>query len=98
MKNKKGVIVKRQQTILQRLQKEKEVSVDQLANELGVSPLTIRRDLIEFENQGFVKRHYGGAKLIEGTLLKIRRWMSRLPPVRTERRITEESLQRRLQN
>ena len=59
MKNKKGVIVKRQQTILQRLQKEKEVSVDQLANELGVSSLTIRRDLIEFENQGFVKRHYG---------------------------------------
>ena len=70
MKNKKGVIVKRQQTILQRLQKEKEVSVDQLANELGVSPLTIRRDLIEFENQGFVKRHYGGAKLIEGTLFE----------------------------
>ena len=70
MKNKKGVIVKRQQTILQRLQKEKEVSVDQLANELGVSSLTIRRDLIEFENQGFVKRHYGGAKLIEGTLFE----------------------------
>lgn len=70
MKNKKGVIVKRQQTILQRLQKEKEVSVDQLANELGVSPLTIRRDLIEFENQGFVQRHYGGAKLIEGTLFE----------------------------
>lgn len=41
MKNKKGVIVKRQQTILQRLQKEKEVSVDQLANELGVSSLSL---------------------------------------------------------
>ena len=70
MKNKKGVIVKRQQTILQRLQKDKEVSVEQLAVELNVSPLTIRRDLIEFENQGFVRRHYGGATLIEGTLFE----------------------------
>ncbi len=70
MKNKKGVILKRQQIILQKLQKEKEVTVKDLVEELNVSPLTIRRDLEAFELKGVVKRYHGGATLIEGTLLE----------------------------
>ncbi len=68
MKNKRGVITKRQQVILQKLKDDKTVSVEILARKLNVSPLTIRRDLERFEKQGFVKRFYGGASLIEGTI------------------------------
>jgi len=66
MKNKKGVIANRKQAILQKLQTQREVSVDALAEELKVSQVTIRRDLENFEKRGFVERFYGGAKLIEG--------------------------------
>lgn len=70
MKNKKGVILKRQQLILQKLQRDKDITVKDLVDELGVSPLTIRRDLEAFELKGVVKRFHGGAKLIEGQLLE----------------------------
>ncbi|HAL74722.1 MAG TPA: DeoR/GlpR transcriptional regulator [Clostridiales bacterium] len=68
MKNKKGVIANRKQSILLKIQTDRDVSVDALAEELQVSPVTIRRDLESFEKQGFVKRYYGGARLIEGGL------------------------------
>lgn len=68
MKNKRGVITKRQQAILQKLKEDKKVSVEILARKLNVSTLTIRRDLEIFEKEGFVKRYYGGASLIEGTV------------------------------
>jgi DeoR family fructose operon transcriptional repressor len=37
------------------------VSLDMLAREFGVSTQTIRRDLIQLEQQGLVRRTYGGA-------------------------------------
>lgn len=46
------------------MQKQGRVLVDELALELQVSPLTIRRDLQYWEEQNAVERFYGGAKLI----------------------------------
>lgn len=37
------------------------VRVEELAQELGVSPITIRRDLVQLERQGLVCRTHGGA-------------------------------------
>ena len=65
MKNKKGVITKRQQEILQNLKDKKQVSVEILSRKLGVSPLTIRRDLEIFEKQGFIKKFYGETDFYE---------------------------------
>lgn len=55
--------LKRRQEILQRLEEQGEVSVQILAEEFGVSTMTIRRDLHFFAGQGIVETHYGGAHL-----------------------------------
>lgn len=68
MKSSKGIVYKRQQSILQHLKENRSVKVDDLAEELSVSPITIRRDLQLFEEKGIVERFYGGANLIEGAL------------------------------
>lgn len=51
----------RQQAILQRLREEGRVLAKALAESLGVSADTIRRDLIALEKKGFLKRTHGGA-------------------------------------
>lgn len=68
MKNKRGIIVKRQQLLLQKLKEDKTISVELMARKLHVSPLTIRRDFEIFEKQGFVKRYYGGASIVDGAV------------------------------
>ncbi len=68
MKNSKEIIRKRQQAILQRLKDERTVCVGDLVEELAVSPITIRRDLQTFEEQGLVNRFHGGATIIDGAL------------------------------
>lgn len=55
--------ISRRQRILQKLEEYGEVSVNALAQEFGVSPMTIRRDLHLFARQGIVETHYGGAHL-----------------------------------
>lgn len=68
MKSSKGIIHKRQRTILQRLKEEHTVHVGDLVEELEVSPLTIRRDLQAFEEQGLISRFHGGATIVDGAL------------------------------
>jgi DeoR/GlpR family transcriptional regulator of sugar metabolism len=51
----------RQQRILEALQMNAAVRVGELAESLGVSDETIRRDLAELGNEGAVSRTYGGA-------------------------------------
>ena len=51
----------RQQYILNLIKTEGTVTVSQLADELGVSELTIRRDLDQLEKKGLVERTHGGA-------------------------------------
>jgi DeoR/GlpR family transcriptional regulator of sugar metabolism len=54
-------ISKRRALIMQRLMKLNTVSVADLGRELGVSEMTVRRDLAELERMGYARRIHGGA-------------------------------------
>ena len=51
----------RQDKVLQKLSSEGKVIASKLALELGVSEDTVRRDLLELDQKGLLKRVYGGA-------------------------------------
>ncbi|WP_168120938.1 DeoR/GlpR family DNA-binding transcription regulator [Paenibacillus sp. HB172176] len=53
----------RKRTIVEKLRKDGKVQVDWLAEQLNVSPETIRRDLDRLEKEGKLKKVYGGAVL-----------------------------------
>ncbi|MGL5244186.1 MAG: DeoR/GlpR family DNA-binding transcription regulator, partial [Sarcina sp.] len=59
--------IERRQSIINIIQKQKRVLVPDLASQFSVTEETIRRDLEKLENQGVLKRTYGGAILNEGT-------------------------------
>lgn len=65
MKMKKEVVDARRKQIMQKIQSKGTVNVDELAEELNVTPLTIRRDLQYWEDKGAIERYYGGARLIQ---------------------------------
>ena len=67
-KNDIKLAAERQQKILQLVQVERVARVDGLSFELNVSSATIRRDLVELENQGTLHRVHGGAVAVEGRL------------------------------
>lgn len=54
-------VAERRSHILELLKKDKRVDVSALAERLGASPETIRRDLNEMEAEGFLVRTHGGA-------------------------------------
>lgn len=56
---------KRQEEILQLLEKEKSISVQKLAKLLFVSESSVRRDLSALEEMGKIHRTFGGAVLME---------------------------------
>jgi DeoR/GlpR family transcriptional regulator of sugar metabolism len=53
--------VDRRHRILERIAEEQTIHVGELARELGVSEMTIRRDIRRLERDGFVRQTYGGA-------------------------------------
>lgn len=53
--------VDRRRRILERIAAEQTIHVPELARELGVSEMTIRRDIRRLERDGFVRQTYGGA-------------------------------------
>ena len=65
MKMTKEVVDKRRKKIMQEIQVKGTVNVDELAAELNVTPLTIRRDLQYWEDMGAIERFYGGARLVQ---------------------------------
>lgn len=65
MKMNKEVVSTRRNKIMKEIQCSGQVYVENLADKLHVSPLTIRRDLQYWEELGAVERFYGGAKLIQ---------------------------------
>lgn len=64
MKFSKSVIQKRQNRILHYLEENRSADVTSLAERMGVSEITIRRDLDFFVEKGLVERYYGGVRLI----------------------------------
>lgn len=63
--------VERQRMILSYLAKNGNVSVVDLCNKYNVSEMTIRRDLTSLQNQGLLKRTYGGAIPTEPAFFEI---------------------------
>lgn len=63
--------IERRQKITQKLQQERKVYVNDLADLFQVTEETIRRDLKKLETQHFLKRSYGGAVLNEQTYTDI---------------------------
>lgn len=57
--------VKRQDQILRLLQEHKSIEVNYIAQTLGVTPTTIRRDLIHLEEEKLITRSRGFANLVE---------------------------------
>ena len=55
----------RRRTIADRIRRQSSVRLRELSAVLQVSDSTIRRDLEHLENQGLLKRTYGGAVLVE---------------------------------
>src|SRR5512135_3890754 len=53
--------VDRRHRILERVAEQQTIHVGELAVELGVSEMTIRRDITRLERDGFLRRTYGGA-------------------------------------
>jgi DeoR family transcriptional regulator, fructose operon transcriptional repressor len=53
--------VERRRRILTSLERFSAITTDKLAADLGVSPETVRRDLIELERRGMLRRVHGGA-------------------------------------
>jgi DeoR family transcriptional regulator, aga operon transcriptional repressor len=53
--------VDRRRRILQRVAERQTIRVGELARELGVSEMTIRRDIGRLEQDGFLRQTYGGA-------------------------------------
>lgn len=64
MKKNQSMVSKRRNEILSILKRDKTVKNEELAELLHTSPLTIRRDLQALEDEGLVKRYYGGATLL----------------------------------
>ena len=64
MKSSRDTILLRQKAILQMLQKSQDINVGELSRQFGVTTATIRRDLEVLEEQGSIKRYFGGAKYI----------------------------------
>ena len=60
----------RKKMILDILNTENKVEVTKLAERLGVSEVTVRRDLSIMEEQGLLAKTYGGAVKLEQTLLE----------------------------
>lgn len=55
----------RQKQILEMLNCQHFLTVEDLAEALYISPSSIRRDLTDLQNQGFVRRTHGGVSLME---------------------------------
>lgn len=53
--------VDRRHRILERVSEQQSIHIGELAQEFGVSEMTIRRDVARLERDGFLRRTYGGA-------------------------------------
>lgn len=65
MKREKAYVDARRKSILELLRENPTVRVDELAKRMGVSLITIRRDLQYLEEQKLLVRFYGGTQVAD---------------------------------
>ena len=70
MSSRKLLALERRQFIMEFLRKNRSVDVSFLSGELGVSEVTIRKDLEKLEQDRFLVRSHGGAVLNKGLLIE----------------------------
>ena len=63
------LIDERRQHVLAQIQREGRVLVSELSEALGISRITIRKDLDYLESKGLVRRTHGGALALNGSAL-----------------------------
>lgn len=63
MKRERAYVEGRRRQVLEMLQRNPQVRVEELAKRLGVSVVTLRRDLQFLEEQKQIERFYGGARV-----------------------------------
>lgn len=71
MKREKIYVDNRRDEILELVELNPKVRVNELADKLGVSLITIRRDLQYLEEQNLLKRTHGGAVLLESKAVEV---------------------------
>lgn len=76
----------RQETILNLIHNYRQISVAELTERLGVSQVTIRKDLTRLEEMGLIIRSHGGAALAQT--------VGNLPPVSSRRKVFQEEKDR----
>ncbi|GMO41416.1 MAG: DeoR/GlpR family DNA-binding transcription regulator [Treponemataceae bacterium] len=69
MRSSRSIVETRRKELLKILYEYGKVSVQRLAEELKVSPLTIRRDLLKLEAIEKISRFYGGASLDKNDII-----------------------------
>lgn len=70
-KNGRSFVEQRRQLIVEILEREGRAVVSDLAERMGTSPLTIRRDLAALEARGIVDRRYGEAVIAKSALERL---------------------------
>ncbi|MDR2516034.1 MAG: DeoR/GlpR family DNA-binding transcription regulator [Spirochaetaceae bacterium] len=63
MRSSRAVVETRRNRLLKSLYESGAVNIQEIAGEMGVSPLTVRRDLLKLEEVEKITRFYGGASL-----------------------------------
>lgn len=61
MKRSFAIVNERRREIAELIRRDKEASVEAIAEKYGVSLMTVRRDLAALEDEGIIQRVYGGA-------------------------------------
>ncbi len=60
--------IERQDKLLQYINKKKKATIDQLADELGVSKVTVRRDISAISEKGLIIKTHGGVMALDSSL------------------------------
>lgn len=82
----------RRQFILNELYKNKAVAVNELAQQLDVTTMTIRRDLQHLEDDGLVEKSHGGAVLVESSVKEATYRNRKLVHIEEKRRMAAAAL------
>lgn len=82
--------IERKLSIMKKIQEQGQVNIAELAEEYGVSVMTIRRDLAKFAKEGMITLEYGGAVLNTGALFEYNMVMKQREYQEEKRRIAKE--------
>jgi DeoR family transcriptional regulator, fructose operon transcriptional repressor len=82
----------REALIIEKLKQQGRVLVSNLAEDLDVTPMTIRRDLHKLEQQGVLQKVHGGAVIINGLLKERAYGEKKLIQTSQKTKIAEEAM------